>query len=153
MLGLGVAMTQIVSEPARRFDLYQLHKSLGLLVVFLLAARLGWRVAFAPPQPASGRANRPARAMHALLYLLLLALGLVGYAMVSTSALPLPVALPFGLTAPNLLPPDEAQFAFFKETHHLLAAALALCLAGHVGAALKRHFVNRDGTLRRMWLF
>jgi cytochrome b561 len=91
--------------------------------------------------------------MHSTLYLLSIALGLAGYAMVATSSLPLPVALPFGLTAPNLLAADEARSEFFKEAHHVLAAALALCLAGHVAAALKRQFVDRDGTLRRMWLF
>jgi cytochrome b561 len=153
MLGLGVAMTQLVADPGRRFDLYQLHKSLGLMLLLVLAARLVWRIAFSSPPSPLDHGETPARLMHAMLYVLSIGLALAGYAMVSTSSLPLPVELPFGLTAPNLLSPNEAQSEFFKTAHHLLAAALAFCLAGHVAAALKRHFVDRDGTLRRMWLF
>jgi cytochrome b561 len=153
MLGLGVTMTQLVDDPGRRFDLYQLHKSMGLLFLLLLAARLAWRVAPSCSAPSMDQNEKLARLMHATLYALSIGLGLAGYAMVSTSSLPLPVALPFGLEAPNLLPVNEAQSEFFTTAHHLLAAALAFCVAGHVAAALKRHFVDRDGTLRRMSLF
>ena len=91
--------------------------------------------------------------MHILLYALTIALTLAGYATVSTSPLPLPVALPFGLHAPNLLAPDYALSEGFKKAHHALAAALALCVAIHIAAALKHRFVDRDGTLRRMSWF
>jgi len=88
--------------------------------------------------------------MHALLYGLAIAVPLVGYASVSASSLPLPVALPFGYQAPNLIAPDQPLSENLKQAHHILAAILAICVAGHAGAALKHHFIDRDGTLRRM---
>ena len=86
--------------------------------------------------------------MHVFLYALTIALALAGYASVATSPLPLPIALPFGFHAPNVLAPDFSLSERFKQAHHVLAALLALCLAGHVAAALKHRFVDRDGTLR-----
>jgi cytochrome b561 len=154
LLALGFVMVNLVEAPGRRFELYQLHKSLGLFVLALTLVRIGGRLARTAPAPIATIAlwqERAARTMHGALYGLILALALAGYAMVSTS--PLPVALPFGLHAPNLLAPDEALYRGFKQAHHLLAAILAFCIAGHVAAALKHHFVDRDNTLRRMALF
>jgi cytochrome b561 len=156
LLALGFVMVNLVQAPGRRFDLYQLHKSLGLFVLALTLVRMVWRLARPAPAPIATMApwrKRAARTMHGALYGLILALALAGYGMVSTSPLPLPVALPFGRHAPNLLAPDEALSEGFKQVHHVLAAILALCIAGHVAAALKHHFVDRDNTLRRMALF
>jgi cytochrome b561 len=156
MLALGFVMVNFVEEPGRRFDLYQLHKSLGLFVLALTLARAAWRFAVLPPTPITTIPlwqNRAARGMHILLYALTIALTLAGYATVSTSPLPLPVALPFGFHAPNLLAPDYALSEGFKTAHHALAAILALCVAIHAAAALKHRFVDHDGTLRRMSWF
>jgi cytochrome b561 len=156
MLALGFVMVNFVDEPGRRFDLYQLHKSLGIFVLAMMLARAAWRLASATPAPIAtvpSWQNLAARAMHVLLYALTIALTLAGYAMISASPLPLPVALPFGFHVPNLLAPDYALSERFKQVHHMLAAILALCVAGHVAAALRHHFLDRDGTLRRMSLF
>jgi cytochrome b561 len=156
LLALGFVMVNLVEAPGRRFDLYQLHKSLGLFVLALTLVRMVWRLARRAPAPIATMPRwqeRAARTMHRALYGLILALGLAGYAMVSTSPLPLPVALPFGGHAPNLLAPDAGLSEGFKKVHHVLAAILALCIAGHVAAALKHHLVDRDDALRRMALF
>jgi cytochrome b561 len=155
MLALGFAMVNLVDEPGRRFDLYQLHKTLGIFVLALMLARIAWRFASATPAQIAtipSWQNRAAQAMHVLLYALTIALTLAGYAMISASPLPLPVALPFGFHVPNLFAPDYALSERFKQVHHGLAAILAVCLVGHVVAALKHRFVDRDGTLRRMSL-
>ena len=153
MLALGFVMVNFVEAPGRRFDLYQFHKSLGLFVLALMVVRVVWRFVRTAPAPIATIPDwqaRAASAMHALLYALTIALALAGYASVSASPLPLPVALPFGLHAPNLLAPDYALSEGFKQAHHILAALLALCVAVHVAAALKHHFIDRDETLRRM---
>jgi cytochrome b561 len=155
MLALGWAMVNIVDDPGERFDLYQAHKSLGLFILALTLARIGLRLARGTPPPIATipRWRRRAAGMaHVLLYVLTIALILAGYAMVSASPLPLPVALPFGLTAPNLLAPDYELSERFKQIHHVLAAILAICLAGHAAAAVKHRFVDRDDTLRRIGL-
>ena len=153
MLALGFVMVNFVQTPGRRFDLYQFHKSLGLFVLALMVVRVAWRFVRAAPAPIATTPAwqaRAASAMHVLLYGLTIALALAGYASVSASPLPLPVALPFGLHAPNLLAPNYALSEGFKQAHHILAALLAVCVAGHVVAALKHHFIDRDETLRRM---
>jgi cytochrome b561 len=156
MLALGFVMVNVVDDPGERFDFYQLHKSLGLIVLALMFARVAIRVFSVAPAPIvtiPRWRRRAAEAAHLLLYALTIALILAGYAMVSASPLPLPVALPFGLKAPNLLASDYALSERFKQIHHVLAAILALCVAGHIAAALKHRFIDRDGTLRRMNLF
>ena len=43
MVAVGVSMVWLVSDLGRRFELYQLHKSLGVLVLTLMLVRLAWR--------------------------------------------------------------------------------------------------------------
>ena len=153
MLALGFAMVNLIHEQGLRFDLYQYHKSLGLLVLVLMAARALWRIASPTPEPIATIPVwqvKAARAMHGALYALAIATALAGYASVSTSSLPLPVALPFGLHAPNLLAPDESLSRGLRRAHHLFAGLLAIGVAGHVAAGLKHHFIDRDATLTRM---
>jgi cytochrome b561 len=156
LFALGFVMVNFVTAPGPKFDLYQLHKSIGLLVLALMFIRIGCRFAYLAPPPImtiSHWPDRVAGCMHVLLYGLTIALALVGYASVSTSPLRLSVALPFGFHAPNLLTSNFESSEQFREAHHVLAALLALCVAGHVAAALKRRLLNRDGTLRRIGLF
>jgi len=40
----------------------------------------------------------------------------------------------------------------WKSVHAWAAFGLAVILAGHVTAAIRHHFVRRDGVLRRMML-
>jgi cytochrome b561 len=153
MLALGFAMVNLVENPGERFDLYQAHKSLGLLVLALMLARMFLRLVYAAPPPTRIPQRRTASIVHGLLYLLTVALILAGYAQVSSSPLPLPVALPFGLEAPNLLAPDYERSELLKQVHHGLAALLTVVVIIHVAAALKHRFLDRDETLRRMSLF
>ncbi len=159
MLALGFVMVNASEDPGRKFDLYQAHKSgSGLLGPHLLiAVRIALRLARSAPAPLAMVPvwrRRAAASAHIVLYALTIALILAGYATVSASPLPLPVALPFGLEAPNLL---RAEFRClserFKRIHHVLAALLALCIAFHIAATLTHRFFDRDGTLRRMSLF
>ena len=90
-----------------------------------------------------------ARAIHALFYVLLLALPFTGWLL--TSAEGDAVRL-FGLfDVPHLpVPGGEASEDFLEETHELLGNLL-LALAGvHVLAGLKHHYVDRDNVLRSM---
>jgi len=50
-----------------------------------------------------------------------------------------------------IAPPSERTEELFFDFHRSLGFLLALFVALHVAGALKRHFVLRDMTLRRMW--
>lgn len=161
MLGLGVTMVWWVTDLGAKFSLYQLHKSLGVTVFALTLFRLVWRWSHArPPYPATMAAweTRAASANHGLLYVLLLVLPLSGWAMVSASTFPVPTVLFGWLPLPHIAPlaeltPDgkRAIETLLKGLHLALAATLATLVAVHIAAALRHHFVLKDGLLRRMW--
>lgn len=161
MVASGWWMTGAIRDPARQalaYDVYQLHKAFGLCVLALTLGRLAWRLTHpAPPLPdgLTPFERFGAHAVHVLLYVLTLAVPLLGWAMVSASPLGIPT-VPFGLFEVPHLPvvPDGADPApiegVFKWGHEVLAYSAALLIVLHVAAALKHHFVDRDGVLGRM---
>jgi cytochrome b561 len=86
---LGLYMSEVLAESdSARLAILQLHKSIGLTVLALSLLRLGWRIANpVPPLPdsISPRLRVLARATHYLLYFLIIAIPLSGWALVSTS--------------------------------------------------------------------
>jgi cytochrome b561 len=155
---MGLAMTYIDLPPMRIFQLYQLHKSVGISVLLAAVLRLAWRLKHpAPALPASmPRGERAAaKGGHILLYFCLFALPMTGWALVSVSVLNIPTVL-YGVVPWPHLPvlstlPDKAWAeALFKRVHAYGAWALIALVAGHAAAALRHHFVHRDDVLRRM---
>lgn len=155
---LGVVMTSLAPADRLTFSLYQWHKSLGVLIFVLSLGRLGWRLADPPPPLPAGMAGwerAAARAVHGLLYALMLGMPLIGWMLVSASPWNIPTT-PFGLfTLPHLpwladQPDKQLLEAMFKRAHVAGAISLALLLAIHVAAALHHHLVRRDDVLVRM---
>lgn len=154
----GKYMTGLDPMAPDTFTLYQLHKSLGFLVLTLVLARLAWRFANpSPPLPKTmPRIERLAAHLgHAGLYALMLAIPLSGWLMVSASPWGIPTVVFDTLPVPHLPVPStlgtkaEAE-STLKEVHELLANGLLLLVLLHAAAALKHHFLNRDDVLRRM---
>ena len=54
------------------------------------------------------------------------------------------------LPLPDFVPADKALAEAIKPWHAYLAYALAALVLMHVAAALKHHFIDRDGLLARM---
>lgn len=150
MAGLGWYMTTLDISPTM-FELYALHKSIGITVFGLVILRLIWRLS--NPTPALPAGMRPAErwmahASHGLLYLILFAMPISGYVINSAADFPLNV---FGLfTIPNVIAENEAVKEAAEEVHETLIWVLVGILALHVAGALKHHFVDRDDVLRRM---
>ena len=51
---------------------------------------------------------------------------------------------------PDLLAKDKALGDLLQTVHMVLNLVFALAIAGHIGAALKHHFIDRDDILTRM---
>ena len=158
-MGLGVYMTNFVSDPLEQFALTQTHKSWGFLVFALAVLRVLW-LAFVRRRPALPEHVKPyervgAHLSHTLLYLALFLMPLSGWVMSAASPLQ------------DLLNIENMVFDWFampdpwvpgvasiektaKAEHYYAGITLALVLLAHVGAALKHHFVDRDTVLRRM---
>ena len=156
MLGLGLTMVHAHLSSGPKFEAYQLHKSTGFLVLAVTLARLLWRMANS--QPAAPAGVRPwerrlARILHHALYILILAMILSGWLMVSASPLPIPTHLPFGFTVPNLTGPNALIEARAKFIHEIVSKLVIAAIGLHVAAALKHQFVDHDGVLLRMLPF
>ena len=111
LLGLGWFMVHADIGAAAKFDLYQLHKSLGFLSLAFLLARLAARVgAAAPPGPFTTPLweRRLAGAAHAAFYLMLLAATLSGWLVVSAAIIRSRHCLFDLVVIPNLTGADAA---------------------------------------------
>ncbi|MCB2114389.1 MAG: cytochrome b [Parvularculaceae bacterium] len=160
----GFYMHGLPKEQAElKFELYQLHKSFGVTILFLTLIRLGWRLthrAPALPDAMAAWEKAAARGAHAGFYVLLVALPLAGWLVVSAS--PLADSVPtylFGVIPWPHLPFFEgvedrrALSHEIAEIHEYLAFAMIALIVLHLGAALKHQFINRDGVLGRMLPF
>jgi cytochrome b561 len=150
---LGFVMVRTASQRTS-FELIQLHKSFGFLLLGLVILRIAWRLGNAAPAlPASVGAleRRTAPLAHFALYALQVALPLSGWALVSVSTLEIPT-MPFDLfVMPNLpLAESDASESFWIAAHWYLAYAGIALVAVHVAAALRHHFLLRDTVLARM---
>jgi cytochrome b561/polyisoprenoid-binding protein YceI len=170
LIPAGWWMADAIKAPATQaqaYQVFQIHKSIGLTVLALTIARLAWRLAHpAPPLPdgMAGWERFAARATHVGFYAVTLALPLTGWAYVSAGWAaeldrPLNVATSwFGLfevphwsVISGMAEETRRTFAFQAISAHSLLAWGAIVLIGlHVGAALKHQFLNKDTLLGRM---
>ncbi len=155
LLGTGLTMTRLDETGAAAFQLYQLHKSIGLTVLALTLARIGWRLSHTPPPlPAiMDRGERlAARTAHIGFYALLLGLPLGGWLMVSLAPLSVPTVWFARLPVPHLpVTPDEAAYLTVQTAHRLGGWLIGALVIMHVAAALGHHLILRDAVLLRMW--
>ena len=150
LLGLGFYMHDLPLSP-NKLKLYSWHKWAGVTTFLLVVLRLAWRVGNPPPAlPASmPRAQQwAAHAGHFALYVLMLGIPLSGWLMSSAKGFQ---TVWFGvLPIPDLLGRDKALGDLLQTVHLGLNLLLVGVLLGHVGAALKHHFIDRDDILTRM---
>ena len=148
MLFIGIAMVASLSDYA---GLVAIHKPIGAAILVLVAIRLINRLINPPPplpdwMPPWQRFV--AHASHAVLYALMFALPLVGWAMLS--AADYPIALVGGLYLPAILAPDAKLYAALRNLHSVLAYTLFATVLLHLGAALMHALVYRDGVFESM---
>ena len=147
---LGFVMVRIESQRTA-FELIQLHKSFGFLLLGLIILRIAWRLgnaAPALPRSVGALERRTAPLAHFALYAFQLALPLSGWALVSVSMLEIP-SMPFNLfVMPNLpLAMSDAAENFWAAAHWYLAYAGIALVVLHALAALRHHFWLRDSVL------
>ncbi|TLX22861.1 cytochrome b [Thermomonas fusca] len=145
---VGVAM---MASLTLRPPLIALHRPLGLALLVLVLLRLWVRRCHPPPALPADLPRwqaAAARASHLLLYALMLALPLLGWAL--TSAAGNVVLLPGAVQLPAIAPRDPLLYAWLRDAHGLLAWVLLASVLGHLAAALHHAWVRRDGVFEAM---
>lgn len=154
LIGFGLYM---VGQPAsmRTYRLFDFHKAVGMSLMVLAILRLAWRLYRpAPPMLTDGAKPweiRMAHGVHIALYVLMITIPIVGWIGASASGLPMSF---FGLAPiPALVEADPRLQEIALSLHGWLNWLLIAAIALHIAGALKRHFIMRDATLRRMLPF
>jgi cytochrome b561 len=139
-----------------------LHSSTGLTILLLSLARVGLRLVHKPP-PLDETLSRlealGAKAVHVLLYVLMIAMPLIGWSISSASTrkgsgsvfyflMPTPK---IGFLAALPDPQKIAAHDRFVLAHTAGGWILLVLLIAHVAGALKHQFVDHSPQFARMW--
>ncbi len=150
-LGLGLWMEDIPKDPPGiRAGWFNLHKSIGICLGFLILWRLGWRVTHSVPAPPIGNTdfqNKLSQWAHRALYVCMVVLPVSGF--MGSSFSPYPVKF-FGLPLPKLWEPSPEGKELFSEIHEVSAFIMMIIIILHISAAIWHQWVKRDGLLSRM---
>jgi cytochrome b561 len=140
------------SDLVTKFLLYQLHKTMGLTVLALLAWRWALRARRGRPAPevTTPWERRAAALGHAALYALLLAVPVLGYLTACVAPGGIPTLFLAVIPIPSVVGPDPAWYAVLFQVHRWAAVALVALATGHALAALRHHRRGR-AVLLRMW--
>lgn len=151
MLFIGIGM---VSSVSAYHGLISIHRPLGILVLVLVAIRLVNRLLNPPPPLPSDTPTwqrLAAQGSHVLLYVLMFAQPLVGWAMLSAARYP--IVLYGSLELPPIAPQSPELFAVLRETHTVLALLLFAVVLAHLAAALVHALIFRDDVFPSMTSF
>ncbi len=159
---IGAQNTDVHQKLLRESVLFW-HKSVGLTVLFLSIVRVAWRLrSAAPPLPVElSRVNRvAAKAVHVLLYVLILGLPVTGILLSQAAGFPvsffglfsLPVFVHADIAVPVLQRPNVLAGILLHKS--ILPTVLYITLSLHVLALLTHHFVSGNKSIwSRMSVF
>jgi cytochrome b561 len=155
LAGVGLYMVR-----AQAWPLYDIHKSIGLVVFVAILARVAWTWRNGLPEPVRAltrREHAAASTVHGLLLACTVALPVTGMLFSGASG------HGFGVFGVALFPEHPAPAGhgqvipvaprladWGQAAHHVIGYVLLALVALHVAAALKHHVVDRDRTLVRM---
>lgn len=146
-IGVGMVSTAGPSYPA----LLSLHRQLGIALLALVLLRLPLRLMLgAPALPADLPTPQAlaAKISHVLLYAAMIALPLIGWAMLSAGGYP--VRLTSSVLLPPILPHDLMLHAILRKAHTAMAIAFFTLILAHIAAALIHGLIRKDGVLASM---
>jgi cytochrome b561 len=155
LVAIAIALAWGITGAPRhggiRDRLIELHGSVGLVILVLMLFWTGWRLRHKSPplRPLlSGLEVLLARATHAALLALFVAMPLTGYIALTAAGR---AVTWFGVIPIPTLVPENPSMARAAMALHLIGEFLIYGLVAlHVSAALMHGFLRRDGILDRM---
>jgi cytochrome b561 len=148
MLFIGVAM---VASLGDYHVLLSIHRPLGIAILGLAVVRfVNRQLTTLPPFPPtmSSSERRVAEWSELLMYGLMFAVPLVGWAMLSAARFPVVLYGPIRL--PPILPVNVAVFSVLRKAHTVLAYLFFFTVIAHFTAVLFHTLVIRDRLIERM---
>ncbi|MGH7043690.1 MAG: cytochrome b [Acetobacteraceae bacterium] len=148
-LMVGVSLDQLLLK----FALYQLHKTIGIVVFALALARAAIRARRGRPAWERGVfawQREAARTMHAALYALLVLVPVLGYFTAATAPARIPTLFLGILPIPHVVGADPFWFGILRQVHRALAVLLVALASAHAAAAIANHVAGQK-SLRMMW--
>ncbi len=151
MLIIGLVMSNLDKSPFRTW-LYQLHKSIGLTILFLMVLRLLWR--WVNPTPAHP-SNMPklesyaAHGLHYVLYIAIFIMASAGWTISTAGGHVTSFWWLINMSAPGI-PKNHGLKEFAETVHLVLAWTITGLLIIHIAAAIKNHVKNKNDVLIKM---
>jgi cytochrome b561 len=127
------------------------HKQIGIVLLFIMAARLVWRFIAKAPAPLTNHKPwevKVAHIAHYVLYFGVFSIMASGYLIATADNRPIDVFGVFNM--PVLFMPFDGQEDVAGLIHEYGAYALMAVIALHVAGAIKHHVIDKDSTLKRM---
>ena len=149
MLFIGVGMVSTVASEY--LTLVNIHKPLGILILILALIRLVVRLVYgAPPLPLDlpEPMKLAAYLSQYALYALMIAMPLIGWAMLS--AADYPVTLWSGFSLPQIVPQSASLHTLLWSAHFYLAFCFFALILMHLAAGLFHALIRRDGVFDAM---
>jgi cytochrome b561 len=149
MLFIGVTMVSTLRPSF--LTLLTIHKPLGIVILVRALLRLAVRFKRGvPPLPAELPSVQVVAAKHShlVLYALLVAMPLIGWAMLSAGGYPIVLFGSFHL--PAILPQNDRLYALLRTAHTLFAYVFFATILLHIAAALFHALIRRDGVFGAM---
>lgn len=151
LLCVGLWMSDLPNEDPRKFQVYDLHKSFGvialLLIIFRVSLRMRSKIPALPKQ-----INKLDSGLSALtifvLYACMLAMPLSGYLMSSFGGYPVHF---FGMELPSLVNKNPDFGKFFWNIHGYAGYVLIVFIGLHILGSLKHIAVEKVNLFNRMW--
>ncbi len=128
-----------------------LHVSVGLMFLFALLVRVMIRLVKGVPAPIENQRSiekKLAKVVHGLLYVLMFLMATSGYLLASLEEVGVTFFNWFYL--PSIPTGGAGIEDAVEEIHEICAFTLIGLAVVHMLAGLKHHFIDRDGTLKRM---
>jgi cytochrome b561 len=149
MLFIGVGMVSTVTS--KYLTLVSIHKPLGFAILVLALVRLSLRLYYgAPALPADlpEPMKLAAKLSHYVFYALMIAMPLLGWAMLSAAEYP--VVLYGRLHLPSIVSVNPELHTLLWRAHFCLAFAFFALILLHLAAALFHKLVRHDGVYEAM---
>lgn len=163
MLASGFAMEYLGLDRSIKFQMIQIHKSAGVLLLIAIFLRFSWRMATkipALPGMMPKLEKLAAKGGHLALYICMFLMPISGWVMVSSSSYGLPTVVFDWFTWPHVhevfsvfsfVEGNEDLRKLYGSVHFYVALAFIVLILAHIGAVVKHYIFDHENLLHRMW--